>query len=134
MPSKLRCDFIAEVAGVVLDGVGTADAESEPSDGAVDTVESHGEMIGRYPPSCCVRGLARTQLEREVAVAKDSDVVEQRQWPHPGSRGGAIVPPRHSLRNAVSGSTCAARRAGIQFATSVAAAMTTVTPASVQRS
>jgi len=71
------------VTGVLLDGGGAADAESETANGALYPVEMHGEMVGGDPPSHDIRGLARTQLEPEVAVAKYSDVVEQCQWPRP---------------------------------------------------
>src|SRR5688500_18989607 len=126
-------NLVAEMPGEPLDGGRAADAEAEAADRRVDSVEAHGEPIRGHPTARDVRRVAAAELEPQVAIAENSDVVEQRHGPD-HTPVGAILSRGHSLRNAVSGSTGAARNAGTQFATSVASPITTVTAASVQRS
>ena len=39
LPAECGCDFVADVSGVMLDGVGRADAEADAPDGVIDAVD-----------------------------------------------------------------------------------------------
>src|SRR5687767_12711699 len=76
-----RRNFVAKMPGELLDRVRAANAQAETADGSVHAVEPHRETVGGNPTARDVRRVATPELQKQVAVAEDPDVVEQRHGP-----------------------------------------------------
>ena len=81
--AKWGRDLVAQVAGIVLDGVVATDAKPEPTDRVIDSVEAHREPVRRHPAARGIRRLACSQFQPQVAVSQNADVVEERHGESP---------------------------------------------------